>query len=256
MKGYKTQVNCKIWVSIYFKISINHYYHFVCLYVSSVQTRNLYECNKTHLQIVDEWKTNLMSLAILFPFLCAQHVSNINICIFRSLRLCCWITTSVVLFSVRCVLELLVRLVLGGVRFAGWSTSVLQPAKWYATNLHTFTGYKISSWNKCTDFHRDYFSNCYLLGSDELYYYRWTLMLRYILPPFSGLKELGPRWHRVMKLYRRCSWNVANKNLGKGIVFSGGTDSWSPTPVQGMLHAKEFNWENFVTKIIRNKPLI
>ena len=37
--------------------------------------------------------------------LCAQHVSDINISIIRSLRLCWWITTSVVLFSVRCVLE-------------------------------------------------------------------------------------------------------------------------------------------------------
>jgi len=46
-----------------------------------------------------------MSLAFLFHFLCAQHVSDINISIFRSLRLCCWITTSV-LFSVRCVLEI------------------------------------------------------------------------------------------------------------------------------------------------------
>ena len=45
---------------------------------------------------VEEWKTNLMSLAILFHFLCAQHVSDINISIIRSLRLCCWITTSVV----------------------------------------------------------------------------------------------------------------------------------------------------------------
>ena len=56
--------------------------------------------------IVEEWKTNLMSLAILFHFLCAQQVSVINITVFRSLRLCCWITTSVVLFSVLCVLEL------------------------------------------------------------------------------------------------------------------------------------------------------
>ena len=56
--------------------------------------------------IVEEWKSNLMSLAILFHFLCAQHVSDINISIIRSLRLCCWITTSVVLFSVRCVLEI------------------------------------------------------------------------------------------------------------------------------------------------------
>jgi len=61
-----------------------------------------------------------MSLAILFHLLRAQHVSDINISIFRSLRLCWWITISVVLFSVRCVLELLLRLVFGGVRFAGY----------------------------------------------------------------------------------------------------------------------------------------
>ena len=48
--------------------------------------------------IVEEWKTNLMSRTILFHFLCAQHVSDINISIIRSLRLWCWITTSVVFF--------------------------------------------------------------------------------------------------------------------------------------------------------------
>jgi len=42
-----------------------------------------------------------MSLAILSHFLCTQHVLDINISIIRSLQLCCWITTSVVLFSVR-----------------------------------------------------------------------------------------------------------------------------------------------------------
>ena len=46
-----------------------------------------------------------MSLAILFHFLCAQHISDINISIITSLRLFCWITTFVVLFLVRCVLE-------------------------------------------------------------------------------------------------------------------------------------------------------
>ena len=46
-----------------------------------------------------------MSLAILFHFLCAQHVSDTNISIIRSLRLFCWITTMVVLFLVRCVLQ-------------------------------------------------------------------------------------------------------------------------------------------------------
>ena len=52
-----------------------------------------------------------MSIVILFHLLCAQHVSDINISIIRSLRLCWWITTPVVLFSVRCVLEILLRLV-------------------------------------------------------------------------------------------------------------------------------------------------
>ena len=46
-----------------------------------------------------------MSLTILFHFLCAQHVSDINISIIRSLRLCSWITTLVVLFLVRSVLD-------------------------------------------------------------------------------------------------------------------------------------------------------
>ena len=36
--------------------------------------------------IVEERKTNFMSLAILFHFLCAQHVSDINISIIRSLQ--------------------------------------------------------------------------------------------------------------------------------------------------------------------------
>jgi len=46
-----------------------------------------------------------MSLAILFHFLCAQHVSDINIYVIRSSWLFCWITTLAVLFLVRCVLE-------------------------------------------------------------------------------------------------------------------------------------------------------
>jgi len=46
-----------------------------------------------------------MSLAILFHFLCAQHISDINVSVIRSLRLFCWITTLVVFFLVRCVLE-------------------------------------------------------------------------------------------------------------------------------------------------------
>ena len=73
---------------------------------------------------LEEQKTNLMSLAMLFHFLCAQHVSDINISIIMSLRLFCWITTSVVLFCSLCVGDL-VRLGLSSARVAGW---VLQPA--------------------------------------------------------------------------------------------------------------------------------
>jgi hypothetical protein len=47
-----------------------------------------------------------MSLVVLFHFLCAQHVSDINISIIMSLRLFCWITTLVVFFFFRCVLEI------------------------------------------------------------------------------------------------------------------------------------------------------
>jgi len=47
-----------------------------------------------------------MSLAILFHFLCTQHVSDINMSVIRGLRLFCSITTLVVLFLYRCVLEI------------------------------------------------------------------------------------------------------------------------------------------------------
>ena len=57
--------------------------------------------------IIPSWriKDQLDVIAISFHFLCAQHVSDINISIIRSLRLFCWITTLVVLFLVRWVLE-------------------------------------------------------------------------------------------------------------------------------------------------------
>ena len=100
-----------------------------CFESSSLQKPYTFNIFSVHLMfigpciiaIVDKWETKLMSLALLFHLLCAQHVSDINISVFRSLRLCWWIATSVVLFSVRCVLEFLLRLVFGGVRFAGWS---------------------------------------------------------------------------------------------------------------------------------------
>ena len=51
--------------------------------------RNLMFIGPCIIVIVEELKTNLMSLAILFHFLCALHFSNINISIIRILQLCC-----------------------------------------------------------------------------------------------------------------------------------------------------------------------
>ena len=75
------------------------------MYVNKHANLNLMFIGLYIIVIVEEQKTNLMSLAILFHCLCAQHVSDINISIIRSLQLFCSITTLVVLFLVRCVLE-------------------------------------------------------------------------------------------------------------------------------------------------------
>jgi len=53
---------------------------------------------------VEELKTNLMPLVVFISLIFAQHVSDINMSIFRSLRLWWWLTTSVILFSFLCVL--------------------------------------------------------------------------------------------------------------------------------------------------------
>jgi len=45
--------------------------------------------------IVENKKNNLISLTVLFHFLCAQHVLDINISIIRSSQLFCLITTLV-----------------------------------------------------------------------------------------------------------------------------------------------------------------
>ena len=81
-----------------------------------------------------------MSLAILFHFWCTQHVSDTNTSIIRSLRLCCWITTLVVLFSVRCVLEIWCGWV--------WVVSVLQVSK--PSNRHKDTPSCLANSWQCT----------------------------------------------------------------------------------------------------------
>ena len=78
-----------------------------------------------------------MSLAILFHFLCAQHVSDINISIIRSLRIFCGITTLDVLFLVLCVLEFRCGwLGWSGIRVAGFCPLLFLFVT--ATNLVTF----------------------------------------------------------------------------------------------------------------------
>ena len=79
---------------------------FDLLQLFDIELDSIYVRNPQLSEIFEEWKTILMSLAILFHFLCDQHVSDINIYIIRSLRLFCWITTLIVLFLVRCVLEI------------------------------------------------------------------------------------------------------------------------------------------------------
>ena len=59
-----------------------------------------------------------MSLAILFHFLCAQHISDINISIIKSLRLFYSITTLIV--GSMCV-GVSVWLGWSGIRVAGWN---------------------------------------------------------------------------------------------------------------------------------------
>ena len=55
----------------------------VCIWFLKQVTFNLIFIGAYIIVIFEEWKTNLMSLAILFRFLCAQHVSEINISIIR-----------------------------------------------------------------------------------------------------------------------------------------------------------------------------
>ena len=80
-----------------------------------------------------------MSLAIILHFLCAQHVSDINISIIRSFAtvLLNYHIGRLVLSSL-CVGDL-VRLVLSGVRFAGFSLQNEHHPKPAAPNLQHIT---------------------------------------------------------------------------------------------------------------------
>ena len=147
-----------------------------------------------------------MSLAILFHFLCVQHVLDINISnmffwvfprrqivvgrrfgtlyrfhlqrlvvdcnisIIKSLQLCCWITTSVVLFLFRCVFEIW--------RGWFWVVSVLRAeASTCSTGTTQTKPHQISNTqrteNKTTDVVIQQHS-CKLLVMDILTFWRLT----------------------------------------------------------------------------------
>jgi len=129
-----------------------------------------------------------MSLAILFHFLCAQHVSNSNISIIRSLRLFCWITTLVVLFLVWCVLEFR----------CGWVgvVSVLQAFTSYVPNMFRTLIYPLSGvcdysvelphWSFCS-----WFDECWSFGVVGLEWYPCCRLKHSVWLGWSGIRVAG-----------------------------------------------------------------
>ena len=70
----------KLYCNIY---SHQHIYNYVSLNISN----HLMFIGPCIIVIVEELKTNLMSLVVFISLIFAQHISNINMSIFRSLRL-------------------------------------------------------------------------------------------------------------------------------------------------------------------------
>ena len=112
-------------------------------FLSKLIRTNLMFIGPCIIAIVEEWKTNLMSLAILFHVLWAQHVSDINISIFRSLRLCWWITTGTSASTCKT------------------NTTKYQPQQklqhttnWPTTSTQVFLGFPVSK-SKCWDGSQD-----------------------------------------------------------------------------------------------------
>jgi hypothetical protein len=166
-----------------------------------------------------------MSLAILFHFLCAQHVSDINVSIIWSLRLCCWITTSVVLLSVRCVLEIWC----GGF----WVVLVLQ-APDCNTNTTKTQPHQISNTqrteNKPTDVviqqHSRKLPMMDILMSETCWAYKkWNKIasdIKLLFHSSTITMTHGPvniRFTAVHRLYGRCAVTSSSVNVGSQKVF-------------------------------------
>ena len=142
-----------------------------------------------------------MSLAILFHFLCTQHVSDINISIIRNLRLFWWITTLVVLFLVRCVLEFR----------CGWVGVVSVLQAFWCHLLFYFTSYVLNMfrtliypssgtcdysvglphWSYCS-----WFDVCWSFGVVGLEWYPCCRLQPATRIPLQR-GPIGPRWRKV-----------------------------------------------------------
>ena len=113
-------LHCRVFVwkyDVWCRDSIVHLvclFCFYCLFLEYFFQRPCLTWNKRN--IVDEWKTNLMTLAILFHLLCVKHVIPLQE---LATVLMNYHIGRLVLSSL-CV-GALVRLVFGGVRFAGFS---------------------------------------------------------------------------------------------------------------------------------------
>jgi len=140
-----------------------------------------------------------------FHVLCAQHVSDINISIIRSLRLFCWIITLVVLFLARCVLEFRCSWV--GV------VTVLQASAWIILTillnyqcgnskkksrkllvmdiLMSETCWAHKKWNKiASDIKLTFYSLTINLSCTDLFYPKWSSLCD-MLGKVINLPEVG-----------------------------------------------------------------
>jgi len=164
-----------------------------------------------------------MSLAILFHFVCAQHVSDINISIIRSLRLSCWIATLVVLFLVWCVLA----------EACNTDTTPIQPhrnsnthqTKNNTTNvaiqqnsrkllmmdiLMSETCWAQTKWNKIA-------SDIKLVVYFSTITYSSSVHRRYLVNP-EFAKKTKPSWKRRQLWFCRITITVNQRTTGSGML--------------------------------------
>ena len=138
-----------------------------------------------------------MSVAILFHFLCAEHVSDINIFIIRSLRLFCWITTLVILFLFPCVLEFRCGWVGVVFYFTSYVLNIFRTLIYPSLGACDYS-VELSHWSYCSWFHV-----CWSFGVVGL---EWYLCCR--LQPATQIPLQHRRRVEASTAPRRTSWTL------------------------------------------------